>query len=225
MLVSGESLQNQGVNDLGASVGIGGLVMGTSLLVVCAVALTTISSQLDTSIEVIESTEQKAPEFDLVAIDYSSRAILSVVITDAGTGYDNGTISATTGSFSATFTVNSTGSIIDIDIVDRGNYSSSPTLVVDTPNPGVNASFTISSGNYIEFELLNSGSEVMELNNTWIFLNGTEPYNLGSLYTPSISSWNWYQGETIQVQMTPVSSAWYDRISFGTMGYNLAANI
>ena len=98
-----------------------------------ALLLTTISSQLDTSIEVIESTEQKAPEFDLVAIDYSSRAILSVVITDAGTGYNNGTISATTGSFSATFTVNSTGSIIDIDIVDRGNYSSSPTLVVDTP--------------------------------------------------------------------------------------------
>ena len=52
---------------------------------------------------------------------------------------------------------------------------------MDTPNPGVNASFTISTGNYIEFELLNSGSEVMELNNTWILLNGTEPYNLGSL--------------------------------------------
>ena len=120
---------------MGASVGIGGLVMGTSLLVVCAIALSAITAQLDSSIEVIESTEKSQPEFELVSLNYASDAVLNLSITRAGSGYTDGTLSATSGTFSATFTVNATGAITTINIIDRGNYSSSPTIVVDTPNP------------------------------------------------------------------------------------------
>lgn len=210
---------------MGASVGIGGLVMGTSLLVVCAIALSAITAQLDSSIEVIESTEKSQPEFELVSLNYASDAVLNLSITRAGSGYTDGTLSATSGTFSATFTVNATGAITTINIIDRGNYSSSPTIVVDTPNPGVNASFTAVTGNHVEFALVNSGSDVMEINNTWIFLNGSENYNLGSIYNPGIDSWTWYQGEVIGAAITPTSSDWYDRISFSAMGHNIGADI
>ena len=132
---------------MGASVGVGGLIVGTSMLVVLALAVNAIDLRMETSLETIESANEPLPAFTIDNADLALGAILNLQIDDGGTGYVDGTLSATGGGgsgFSGTFTVDTNGTIIDAVITNRGDYSSDPTIVIDGPQPtGVNASISI----------------------------------------------------------------------------------
>ena len=123
---------------MGASVGIGGLIVGTSMLVVLALAVNAVDLRLESSLETIESANELSPIFTIDNADIALGAVTSLQIDDPGTGYVNGTLSATGGGgsgFSGTFTVNNSGAIINWSITSHGDYSSDPTIVIDGPQP------------------------------------------------------------------------------------------
>ena len=122
---------------MGASVGIGGLIVGTSMMVVFALAVNVIDIRVDSSLDTLDSANEPLPTFTIDVADIALGAVTSLQIDDAGDGYLNGTLSTLeAGGFTGSFTVNSTGSIISWSITDHGDYSSDPTIVIDNPPPG-----------------------------------------------------------------------------------------
>tara|TARA_B100000609_G_scaffold113100_1_gene89903 strand:+ start:864 stop:1517 length:654 start_codon:yes stop_codon:yes gene_type:complete len=209
---------------MGASVGVGALVVGTSLLLVFALAMQTLDNQLDASLEAIDDAGDPAPSFEIKDATLWEGAVLSVSVVTNGSGYVDGTLVATgAGSgFSGSFTVDSAGGIESVTITSRGNYSSPPTISVDpSGQSGVSASFSSDIGNQIFSNLTNTGSVTMELREVWIFLDGGTsqvPTNLGTAYTPGINSTNWYPGETLALNWLEDGPTTYERISLTAGG-------
>ena len=209
---------------MGASVGVGALVVGTSLLLVFALAMQTLDNQLDASLEAIDDAGDPAPSFEIKDATLWEGAVLSVSIVTNGSGYVDGTLVATgAGSgFSGSFTVDSAGGIESVTITSRGNYSSPPTITVDpSGQSGVSASFSSDIGNQIFSNLTNTGSVTMELREVWVFLDGGTsqvPTNLGTAYTPGINSTNWYPGETLALNWLEDGPTTYERISLTAGG-------
>ena len=209
---------------MGASVGVGALVVGTSLLLVFALAMQTLDNQLDASLEAIDDAGDPAPSFEIKDATLWEGAVLSVSVVTNGSGYVDGTLVATgAGSgFSGSFTVDSAGGIESVTITSRGNYSSPPTITVDpSGQSGVSASFSSDIGNQIFSNLTNTGSVTMELREVWVFLDGgtsQAPTNLGTAYTPGINSTNWYPGETLALNWLEDGPTTYERISLTADG-------
>ena len=209
---------------MGASVGVGALVVGTSLLLVFALAMQTLDNQLDASLEAIDDAGDPEPSFEIKDATLWEGAVLSVSIVTNGSGYVDGTLVATgAGSgFSGSFTVDSAGGIESVTITSRGNYSSPPTISVDpSGQSGVSASFSSDIGNQIFSNLTNTGSVTMELREVWVFLDGGTsqvPTNLGTAYTPGINSTNWYPGETLALNWLEDGPTTYERISLTAGG-------
>ena len=209
---------------MGASVGVGALVVGTSLLLVFALAMQTLDNRLDASLEAIDDAGDPAPSFEIKDATLWEGAVLSVSVVTNGSGYVDGTLVATgAGSgFSGSFTVDSAGGIESVTITSRGNYSSPPTISVDpSGQSGVSASFSSDIGNQIFSNLTNTGSVTMELREVWVFLDGGTsqvPTNLGTAYTPGINSTNWYPGETLALNWLEDGPTTYERISLTAGG-------
>ena len=214
---------------MGASVGVGALVVGTSLLLIFALAVQTLDNRLDASLEAIDDAGDPLPSFRIDDATLWEGAVLTININNNGSGYVDGTLVATgTGSgFSGTFTVDSAGGIETVTITSRGNYSSPPTITVDASgqSPTSTATFSSTTGNHIYANLTNTGSVTLPLREVWLFLDGgtaEEPTNLGSAYTPTISSTNWYPGETIALDWSEDGPTSYERISLTAGGLSVA---
>ena len=215
---------------MGASVGVGALVVGTSLLLVFVLAVQTLDNRLDASLEAIDDAGDPLPSFRIDDTTLWEGAVLTININNNGSGYVDGTLVATgTGSgFSGTFTVDSAGGIETVTITSRGNYSSPPTITVDpSGQSGVSVTASLSSdiGNHIYGNLTNTGTVTLPLLEVWLFLDGgtsQTPTNLGSAYTPSISSTNWYPGETIFLDWSEDGPTTYERISLTAGGMTAA---
>ena len=211
---------------MGASVGIGALVIGTSLLLVFGIAIQTLDDRLDASLEIIDEAADAAPEIRIDDATLWEGAVLSVTVASNGSGYQNGTLTTSggTGGFLGGFTVDASGGIETVYITIRGNYSSAPTVIVDpTGQPGAasGATFTVDIGNFIYANMTNVGSTTVGLADGWIFLDGSSgpaPTNLASAYTPSINSTNWYPGETIAVEWPEDGASSYERIALTVLG-------
>lgn len=211
---------------MGASVGIGALVIGTSLLLVFGIAIQTLDDRLDASLEIIDEAADAAPEIRIDDATLWEGAVLSVTVASNGSGYQNGTLTTSggTGGFLGGFTVDASGGIETVYITIRGNYSSAPTVIVDpTGQPGAasGATFTVDIGNFIYANMTNVGSTTVGLADGWIFLDGSSgpaPTNLVSAYTPSINSTNWYPGETIAMEWPEDGASSYERIALTVLG-------
>lgn len=98
---------------MAGSVGIGGLIIGVSLLVVFSMAVQTMSYQMETSMEVLDAAADPVPRFVIDDASLVEGAILTVAVTGTGSGSGvvNGTLVANGGAglggFAATFTVTS----------------------------------------------------------------------------------------------------------------------
>ncbi len=215
---------------MGASVGVGALVVGTSLLLVFALAVQTLDARLDASLEAIDDAGDPMPSFQIDDATLWEGAVLSINIDTNGSGYVNGTLVASgTGSgFSGTFTVDTAGGIESVTITSRGNYSSPPTITVDpSGQSGITGTALLSSdiGNHIYGNLTNTGTVTLPLRQGWLFLDGgtsQTPTNLGTAYTPSINSTNWYPGETIFLDWSEDGPSSYERISLTAGGLTVA---
>ena len=214
---------------MGASVGVGALVVGTSLLLIFALAVQTLDNRLDASLEAIDDAGDPLPSLQIEDATLWEGAVLSVTVSSNGSGYVDGNLIATgTGSgFSGTFTVDAAGGIETVTITSRGNYSSPPTITVDASGQSPTSAATLGSttGNHIYANLTNTGSVTLPLREVWLFLDGgtaEEPTNLGSAYMPTISSTNWYPGETIALDWSEDGPTSYQRISLTAGGLSVA---
>ena len=214
---------------MGASVGVGGLIVGTSMLVVLALAVNAIDLRLESSLETIDSANEPIPQFTIDNADLALGAILDLQIDSAGTGYVDGTLSAAnaTGSgFTGTFTVDANGAIISAEITRRGDYSSDPDIVIDGPQPsGVGGSISITSRVTVVYaNITSTGSVVTPVDEVWLFLDGSIARNLGNL-APTADSDNIYPGDTIGVQWRNIPTNVYETIAISTNGFNTARAI
>tara|TARA_B100001250_G_scaffold405492_1_gene423036 strand:+ start:617 stop:1261 length:645 start_codon:yes stop_codon:yes gene_type:complete len=210
---------------MGASVGIGGLIVGTSMLVVFALAVSVIDLRMDSSLETLESANEPLPILTIDSADLWEGAVVSWTIVDPGANYVNGTLSTVEpGGFTATFTVDDiTGGIDNVVITNHGNYSSTPTIQVDSPPLGVTtADIDVDLGTIIDAEISNTGPTVIPINEIWLFLDGAEPKRLSSMIFPAPTSANMYSGETLTLQWRGLGTDTFDTIALSSHGYNIA---
>ena len=212
---------------MGASVGIGALIVGTSLMLVFALAVQSLDSRMETSLEIIDDAGEPIPSFQIDDATLWEGAVLTVAITTNGSGYQDGTLVEQSGSggFLGTFTVDAVGGIETVTITNRGNYSSPPTIIVDItgqPLTSTGATFSSDIGNFIYSNLTNTGPVTIKNREAWLFLDGgtsEEPTNLGSV-TSGIAT-HWYPGETIQIEWAEDGATSYERISLTSMGLTM----
>jgi hypothetical protein len=212
---------------MGASVGIGALIVGTSLMLVFALAVQSIDSRMETNLEIIDDAGEPIPSFQIDDATLWEGAVLTVTIATNGSGYQNGTLIEQSGSggFLGTFTVDVAGGIETVTITSRGNYSSPPTIIVDTtgqPLVSAGATFTSDIGNFIYSNLTNTGPVTIKNREAWLFLDGgtsEEPTNLGSVTSGTTT--HWYPGETIQLEWAEDGATSYDRISLTSKGLTM----
>ena len=212
---------------MGASVGIGALIVGTSLMLVFALAVQSIDNRMETSLEIIDDAGEPIPSFQIDDATLWEGAVLTVTIATNGSGYQNGTLIEQSGSggFLGTFTVDVAGGIETVTITSRGNYSSPPTIIVDTtgqPLVSAGATFTSDIGNFIYSNLTNTGPVTIKNREAWLFLDGgtsEEPTNLGSVTSGTTT--HWYPGETIQLEWAEDGATSYDRISLTSKGLTM----
>jgi archaellum component FlaF (FlaF/FlaG flagellin family) len=185
---------------MGASVGVGGLIIGISMLVVFSMAYQAISLQIESGMDRIEGADEPKPAFTIDDAVIYTGAIVDVTIVGGGSGYSSGgTIetSSGTGGFSATYTINGSGAITSVAITSHGNYSSLPTLVVNGGGtPTSTASLTAVRGNVLYANLTNTGSTTIAHDDAWMFLDGQNATQFSSVYNPSLTDL-WFSGETL----------------------------
>jgi len=212
---------------MGASVGIGALIVGTSLMLVFALAVQSLDSRMETSLEIIDDAGEPLPSFRIDDATLWEGAVLTVTIATNGSGYQDGTLVEQSGSggFSGTFTVDAAGGIETVTITNRGNYSSSPIIIVDPTGQLVGSSgatFSSDIGNFIYSNLTNTGPVTIKNREAWLFLDGgtsEEPTNFGLVI--SGTTMHWYPGETIQLEWAEDGATSYERISLTSKGLTM----
>ncbi len=211
---------------MGASVGIGGLIVGTSMLVVLALAVNAVDLRLESSLETIESANELSPTFTIDDADIALGAVTALNLDDPGTGYVNGTLSATGGGgsgFSGTFTVNNSGAIMSWSITNHGDYSSDPTIVIDGPQPGgANGSFSVGARTtVVDVTITNTGSVIVPVNEVWMFLDGENARNLGKL-APITDSQTIFPGDSVEVIWRGHANKVFEVAALSCNGFNTA---
>ncbi|MFL2984273.1 MAG: hypothetical protein ACJZ5B_02175 [Candidatus Poseidoniaceae archaeon] len=209
---------------MGASVGIGGLIVGTSLMVVFALAITTLDVRMDSSLDALDSANDPLPSFTIDDATIWEGAVISITIVDGGAGYVNGTLSTgVAGGFTADFTViPATGEINAVTITSHGNYSSpAPAIQVDSPPVGVTvANLQATLGTVIHTNVTNNGPVVLPQEDVWLFVDGSNARTMDVL-VPGATS-NWYSGETINIEWRGFGSSTFTTMAVSSHGYNLA---
>ncbi len=212
---------------MGASVGIGGLIIGMTMLVVFSMVVASFDAKVDSSLQTIDSANEALPTFTIDDATLWEGAVVDVLIGSGGSGYTNGNLVSSTGNggFTGTFTVDGSGAIIGVAITSHGNYSSAPTIVVQGQTPTSSATFVSSIGNFIHANMTNTGSHITSLREIWLFSDGDTPTNLGSIYTSGNSNPHWYSGETLHVQWAESGSLPVSRLTITAKGVNMASRL
>ena len=202
---------------MGASVGVGGLIIGVSMLVVFSMAYQSIAMQIDSGLDRIEHAEQPAATFRINDATLWEGAVVSVTISNGGAGYTSGgtvVASSGTGGFSGTYTVDGSGAITSVVITSHGNYSATPTLTVSGGGtPTTNATFSATLGKVIYANLTNTGSVTVDHDQMWLFVDGQDATGFNSVYSSSIASERWYSGETLALQWFDASVSGNERLA------------
>jgi len=181
---------------LGGSVAVGTLIVGIGLLGVFVIANDAIIAQMETSVEVIEAEDDPSPSIRIRDANLAEDAILSVAITDGGTGYSCAasceiTATGSTGGtdFLATYTLN-TGTIDSITIVRNGSgYTGTITLtILNGGTPTLAATLSVTTGNAVYANVSNDGSVAIDVDDIWVSVEGEEPEPLSPLYYNSFGT-------------------------------------
>ena len=208
---------------MGASVGVGGLIVGTSMLVVLALAVNAIDLRMETSLETIESASELPSSFTIDNADIALGAVTTLQIDNAGEGYADGTLSALEGGdFAGSYTVNSSGAIISWSITNHGDYSSDPTIVIDVVPPGAsNGTLSVvSRSTVIDVSFTNTGTTIVPVDEVWLFLDGNTPTKLSTL-APSVDSDYIYSGDLVTLEWRGLGSTSFDNLAITVDGYSV----
>jgi hypothetical protein len=207
---------------MGASVGVGGLIIGISMLVVFSMAVTSLSNQTATSLEVIEAAHTPEPIITIDNANLTKFAIDTITIIDAGGDgvYSLGFLtSPSCPGFSASFTLSSGAfSVIDtVDVISPGSCSSGipGDIVVDQAppaDPADVAEFSATTKSIFWANLTNDGTETISTDTAWLFFDGESPRTIASANAIVVENYdNWFSGETIEIFWDDADD--YERLS------------
>jgi hypothetical protein len=208
------------------SVAVGAMVVGTSMLVVFALAMATLEAQVDDSIAQIEATAEPVSIFIIEDATNVEGAVVSYTINNPGTGYSstpgNSTlveVNDSAGSFSANLVI-SGGNVTGLTILDHGSsylYASTYYLEVTGSNTGTNLNITATLGNLVYLNLTNEGSKDVKTDFAWLFTDGGAPINLSDGhegYSPNTI----FPGETLQFYYDSGAQSTASRIAISVDG-------
>lgn len=164
------------------SVAVGAMVVGTSMLVVFALAMATLESQVDNSIAEIEAAAEPISIFTIEDATNVEGAVISFTINNGGSGYSAGQVevNGSAGSFLADLVISS-GTVTGLNILDHGSsylYASTYFLEVTGPNTGTNLNITANLGNLVYLNLTNDGATDIDTDFAWVFTDGGGPINI-----------------------------------------------
>ncbi len=201
---------------MGGSVAAGAMIVGTSLLVVFALAMSTLNSQVESGLSELETAAEPIPSFTIDSATNigtsTTGAVVDFTINDGGTGYTQDALVETTSDtwrgFNATLVVDSFGEVTDLVITAYGSsylYASSFQIdvVVDcTPTCDGNLDITATLGNVVQVQITNDGNVDMDTDYTWIFENGQNIKSLSDQFWGDRSN-TIFPGETFTYDALP----------------------
>ena len=201
---------------MGGSVAAGAMIVGTSLLVVFALAMSTLNSQVESGLSELETAAEPIPSFTIDSATNigtsTSVAVVDFTINDGGNGYTQDALVETTSDtwrgFNATLVVDSFGEVTDLVITTYGSsylYASSFQIdvVVDcTPTCDGNLDITATLGNVVQVQITNDGNVDMDTDYTWIFENGQNIKSLSDQFLGDRSN-TIFPGETFTYDALP----------------------
>ena len=210
------------------SVAVGAMVVGTSLLVVFALAMATLEAQVDDSIAQIEASAEPISQFTIENANNVEGAVVSFTINNGGTGYSAGQVevNGSAGSFLADLVI-SGGTVTGLNILDHGSsylYASSYFLEVTGPNTGSNLNISATLGNLVYLNVTNDGSTDLATDFSWLFSDGSSPINLSDGhdgYQPTII----FPGETFQFYYDSGTQATVSRLAINIDGQTKATSV
>jgi len=182
------------------SVAAGALVVGTSLLVVFALATQALDYQLESSLKELEQANEPPPSMRFTKVQNIEEAVVEISITNRGEGISCagtcqlrlGATGAPTGppsvgDFTATFTIQ--GAIEEVDtvtITNHGSYlyitTSGLSLYISNPS-GVTISptFTFDVQTIVYANVKNVGVTNIVTSETWVIVNGDKIFQFDDL--------------------------------------------
>ena len=175
---------------MGGSVAVGTLIVGIGLLGVFVIANDAIIAQMETSVEVIEAEDDPSPSIRIRDANLAEDAILSVAITDGGTGYNCAASCTITASgsgggsgFWALYTL--VGGEIDSLTIQNHGFGYTGTITFTVNNGGTPTSAAILAetiGNAVYVNASNDGTVSIDVDDMWISVEGLEPDPLTNSY-------------------------------------------
>jgi len=156
--------------------------VGTSMLVVFALAMATLEQQVDNSLAELEHAAEPVPGFTIDDATNVEGAVVSFTINNGGTSYTAGQVevNGSAGSFLADLVV-TLGVVTGLDIIDHGSsylYTSTYYLVLTGTNTGSSLNLTATLGNIVYTNITNTGSVDIDTEHSWVISDGSNPHNL-----------------------------------------------
>ena len=215
------------------SVAVGAMVVGTSMLVVFALAMATLEAQVDESIAQIEATAEPVSIFTIEDATNVEGAVVSYTINNPGTGYSstpgNSTLVEVNDSF-GTFSANlviSSGTVTGLTVLNHGSsylYASTYYLEVAGSQNGTNLNITATLGNLVYLNVTNDGSKDVKTDFAWLFTDGGAPINLSSShdgYSPDTI----FPGETLEFYYHSGAQVAVSRIAITIDGVTTSSSV
>tara|TARA_Y100000994_G_C15669977_1_gene433287 strand:- start:273 stop:914 length:642 start_codon:yes stop_codon:yes gene_type:complete len=210
------------------SVAVGAMVVGTSMLVVFALAMATLDAQVDDSIAQIEAAAEPISLFTIEDATNVEGAVVSFTINNGGTGYSAGQVevNGSAGSFLADLVISS-GTVTGLNILDHGSsylYASTYFLEVTGPNTGTNLNITANLGNLVYLNVTNDGATDIDTDLAWLFTDGGAPINLSDGhegYNPTTI----FPGETFEFYYDSGAQATVNRVAVTIDGLTLSSAV
>lgn len=199
---------------MGASTGIGGLIVGMAMLAVFVIFVGTLDARLATHLSVTEPGDPP-PEVSFVDANVDVTGLADIGITTAGSGYQVGdeVLDGTTVVGTVT-EVDGSGGLLDLSVSMEGNrdFTSSPTLTISSVG-GSSGAVSAVLGSVVHANVTNVGSTVLPLDEVWTFLDGENVERLPDLVVAEPIGTNLYSGETMWVMWLEGSSTSWERLA------------
>ena len=210
------------------SVAVGAMVVRTSLLVVFALAMATLETQVEESLAQIEASAEPLTQFTIENANNVDGAVVSFTINNGGTGYSPGqvVVNGSTGSFLANLEI-SGGVVTGLDVLNYGSsYLYTPSLYfleITGPNTGTNLNISATVGKLVYTNITNDGSNDIDTDFAWLFTDGGAPINL-SQGIDGYSQNTIFPGETFEL-IYDVSNVTATRIAVTIDGITKASRV
>jgi hypothetical protein len=178
------------------TVAAGALVVGTSLLVVFALATQALDYQLESSLNELENSNEPPPSMRFTKVQNIEEAVVEITITDRGEDIvcagtcqlrlGTGGAPPSVGDFTAEFTLQGATNEVDtVTITNHGSYlyttTSSLTLFADVSSSTTPPAFTFDVQTIVYANVKNVGVTNIDTSEAWVTVDGANVFQFDDL--------------------------------------------